>query len=111
MKALIILSILVTFAIVFLKYKKDKNLKKFLITIVSFGFILSMAVVGNLTRAVIPIYITHMILILIAWGSMFIYVFKNKYCWWWLVAPVLTIALFLGLEFFGGSAHELVQGR
>ena len=107
MKALIIIAILMTFAIVFLKYEKDKNLKKLLITIASFGFIISMAIVGNLTRPVIPIYITHMILILIAWGSVFMYVFRNKYCWWWLVAPVLTIVLFLGLEFVGGSAHGL----
>jgi len=108
MKALIIIAILVTFTIVFLKYKKDKNLRKLLITIASFTFIISMAVVGNLTRPVIPIYITHMILIIIAWGSMFMYIFKNKYCWWWLVAPVLTIVLFLGLEFLGGSAHEVM---
>jgi len=108
MKALIIIAILITFAIVFLRYKKDKNVKKLLITIASFGFIISLAVVGNLTRAVIPIYITHMILILIAWGSMFMYIFKHKYCWWWILAPVLTIVLFLGLEFFEGSAHGLV---
>jgi len=107
MKALIILTILITLLIVFLTYKKDKNLKKLFISIASFGFIITMAVVGNLTRSIIPIYIAHMILILIAWGTMFMYIFKNKYCWWWLLAPLLTIGLFLGLEFLEGAAHEL----
>jgi Na+/phosphate symporter len=107
MKAIIILAILLTIAIVLFRFKKDKNVKKLLITMASFGFIISMAVVGNITRPIIPLYMAHMILIVIAWMSMFMYVFKNKYCWWWVLAPLFTIGLFFGLEFLGGSAHEL----
>jgi len=110
MKARIIVVILITLGIVFYKFSKDKNLKKLLITLATFGFIISLAVYGNLlTRSVVPIYIAHMVLIIIAWGALlFMYVFKNKYCWWWFVAPLITIALFLGLEFLGGSAHEVM---
>jgi hypothetical protein len=109
MKALIILAILVTLGIIVYKYKKDKNLKKLLITLATFATIMGLAIAGNLTRPVMPLFIAHEILILIAWGALvFMYVFKGKYCWWWFVAPLFTIGLFLVLEFIGGSAHELI---
>jgi hypothetical protein len=108
MKALIILAILVTLSLMVYTYKKDKNLKKLLISLVTFSMIITLAIMGNLTRAIIPIFIAHEILILIAWSALvFMYVLKGKYCWWWFVAPLFTIGLFLLLEFIGGSGHEL----
>jgi len=107
MKVLIIFAILATLGIVVYTYKKDKNLKKLLITLATFTAIISFAVLGNLTRPVMPLFIAHEIFIIISWGALFMYVFKEKYCWWWFVAPLLTIGLFFMLEFLGGSAHEL----
>lgn len=106
MKALIIIIILLTFLVVLLKYKKDKDVKKLLFTIASFGFVISMALVGNLTRPIIPLYLTHMILIIVAWASLFMYIFKDKYCWWWIISPSITIVLFLILTWLGGAAHN-----
>lgn len=108
MKALIIVAILVTLALIFFQYKKKKDLKKLLITLVTFAAIIALAVAGNLTRPVIPIYLTHIILVLIAWGGMILYLFKDKYYWWIIFSPVVTIGIFLVLEYLGGSAHELV---
>jgi len=108
MKVVIVLAILLTLSIIFFKYKKDKNLNKLFITLATFGAIIGLSIVGNLTRSIMPLFIAHEILILIAWGALlFMYVFKNKYCWWWFVSPLLTIGLFLVLEFLGGSAHDL----
>ncbi len=108
MKALIIVAILATLALIFFQYKKKKDLKKLLITLVTFAAIIALAVAGNLTRPVIPIYLTHIILVLIAWGGMILYLFKDKYYWWIIFSPVVTIGIFLVLEYLGGSAHELV---
>jgi len=107
MKALIVLAILVTIGIIFFKYSREKDIKKLLLSLATFGIIVSLAVVGNLTRPVIPIYIAHMILVIIAWGGLITYVFKNKYYWWLIFAPVVTIGLFLLLELLTGSGHEL----
>ena len=108
MKALIVLAILLTLGIIFYKYHTDKNLKKLLISLTTFGAIIVLAIVGNLTRPIMPIFITHEVLIIISWSTLlFMYVFKDKYCWWWFVSPLVTIGLFLLLEFLGGSAHEL----
>ena len=107
MKALIILAILATLAIIIYKYKKDKNLKKLLISLATFGFIVAESIMGGLTRPVIPIFMAHIILIITAWGGLMMYVFKEKYYWWLVCSPLFTIGLFLLLEFIGGSGHEL----
>ena len=108
MKALIILAILVTIGLIFFKYSREKDLKNLLFSLVTFGLIVSLAVVGNLTRPVIPIYITHMILVILAWGGLVIYVFSRKYYWWLIFSPVVTIGLFLLLEYLEGSRHGIL---
>jgi len=108
MKVPIILAILITVAILFFQYSRNKNLKKLLIALATFGAIISLAVVGNLTRQVFPIFIAHIILIIVAWGGLLMYIFSDKYYWWILFSPVVTIGLFLLLEFLTGSGHEIL---
>jgi len=107
-KALIILVILATIAFIFFKYSREKDLKKLLFSLLTFAVIVSLAVVGNLTRPVIPIYIAHMILVIIAWGGLVMYVFSRKYYWWLILSPVVTIGLFLLLEYLEGSRHGIL---
>ncbi|MCF6245166.1 MAG: hypothetical protein L3J43_09030 [Sulfurovum sp.] len=109
MKSLLIVAILATLSLMFFKYQKDENFRKLLISLATFGMIIALAITGNLMRSVIPLFIAHEILIVIAWGVLLImYVFKGKYYWWWFLSPLFTIGLFFVLEFLGGSAHELV---
>lgn len=107
MKAFIILAILATLGLIVYKFKKDKNLKKLLITLVTFVAIISLAVVGNLTRPIMPLFLAHVILLIIAWGATLKYMWSDKYYWWLIFSPLVTIGLFLLLEFLGGSSHEL----
>ena len=107
MKALIILVILVTLGLIVYKFNKDKNLNKLLISLGTFAVIISLAVLGNLTRPIIPLFLAHAMLIVLAWGAGLKYVFSEKYYWWIVFAPVLTIGLFFLLEFLDGSANEL----
>jgi len=106
-KAFIILAILATLGLIVYKFKKDKNLKKLLITLVTFVAIISLAVVGNLTRPIMPLFLAHVILLIIAWGATLKYMWSDKYYWWLIFSPLVTIGLFLLLEFLGGSSHEL----
>jgi len=108
MKALMILVILATFGVMFLQYSRSKDLKKLLISIATFIAILSLGVVGNLTRQVFPIFISHIMLIIVAWGALILYIIRDKYYWWVIFSPVLTIGLFLVLELLTGSGHELL---
>ncbi len=107
MKALILLAILATLAIILIQYNRNKNLKKLFIALATFGIIISLAVVGNLTRQVMPIFMAHIILILISWGGLIVYLLRDKYYWWIVFSPVVTIGLFLLLEALTGSGHEI----
>jgi hypothetical protein len=109
MKALIILSILGTLAIIFFQYSRNKNLKKLLIALVTFGIIISLAIVGNLTRQIIPLFMAHIILVIVSWGGLILYLIRDKYYWWIIFSPAVTIGLFLLLELLTGSGHELVS--
>ncbi|WP_295419369.1 hypothetical protein [Sulfurovum sp.] len=108
MKALIILVILATFGIIFFQYTRNRNIKKLLIAIATFGVIISLAAVGNVTRPVIPVFIAHIILLIIAWGGLIFYLIKEKYYWWIMFSPIVTIGLFLLLEFLEGSRHGIL---
>ena len=106
MKALIILAILATLVIIFFQYSRNKELKKLFIALGSFLLIISLGVMGNLTRQVIPLFMAHIVLIVIAWGGLMVYIVRGKYYWWIIFSPVVTIGLFLLLELLTGSGHE-----
>jgi hypothetical protein len=107
MKALIILAILTTLAIIFFKYSRDKDLKKLFISLFSFLLIVSLGIVGNLTRQIIPLFLTHIVLVVAAWGGLMWYLLRGRYYWWLIFSPLVTIGLFLLLELLTGSSHEL----
>ena len=107
MKALLVIVILLTFGAIFFHYSRTKEIKKLFISLATFGVILSLAVVGNLTRQVIPLFIAHIILVIGAWGGLMFYLIRDRYYWWVIFSPVVTIGLFLLLELITGSGHEL----
>ena len=106
MKALLILTIIIILILIFLHFYKKRDIKKLLILLGSFGVILSLAVVGNVTRQVIPLFVAHLILIIFAWGGLLWYLFRDRYYWWVIFSPFVTIGLFLLLELLTGSGHE-----
>jgi len=107
-KALMILAILATFGIIFFQYSRNKNIKKLFIALATFGMIISLAVVGNVTRPIIPLFMAHIILLILAWGGLMYYLMKEKYFWWIIFSPIVTIGLFLLLEFLDGSRHGIL---
>ncbi len=106
MKALIILALLATLGIISFQYHRNKNLKKLFIALLTFGVIISLAVMGNVTRPVMPIYLSHMMLIVASWGGLILYLARGRYYGWIIFSPLVTIGLFLLLEWLTGSGHE-----
>ena len=107
MKALIILAILATLVIIFFSYSRNRDLKKLFIALGSFLLIVSLAIVGNVTRQVMPLFLAHIVLIVVAWGGLMVYIVRDRYYWWVIFSPLVTIGLFLLLELLTGSGHEI----
>jgi ABC-type dipeptide/oligopeptide/nickel transport system permease subunit len=107
MKALIILAIFATLVGIFFQYSRNKDLKKLFIALITFGVIVSLAIVGNLTRQVMPIYLAHIMLTVASWGGLIVYLVRDRYYWWIVFSPAVTIGLFLLLELLTGSSHEI----
>lgn len=107
MKALIIIVILVTLAIIIVQYNRKKNLSALFTSLATFGLILAFTTLGNMTRPVMPLFIAHLVLVIISWGALILYIFKEKYYWWLIFAPIVTLGLFYILELLAGSANEM----
>lgn len=106
MKALLVIIVLATFAMIFFQYSRTKDHKKLLIALATFGVILSLGVIGNITRQVFPLFISHIILMMISWAALMFYLIRDRYYWWVIFSPAVTIGLFLLLELLTGSGHE-----
>ena len=109
MKNLVILIVLATLGIVFFQYSRNKDLKKLLISLGTVSAIISLGVVGNITRQVFLLFVSHIILIIISWGGLIVYLIRDRYYWWVIFSPLLTIGLFLLLELLRGSGNEGVS--
>lgn len=109
MKGVIIGFFIVSILYAIWQYTRTRDIRKLLVVLASFAFVLGLGVAGNLTRSIRPIYYLHMVLELFAWLGVLYYVLKDKYYWWVIASPMLTIALFVGLEYINGSRHESVK--
>ena len=103
MKGMIIVAILLTLGFVALDFYRHRDWKKLLISLGVFAAILTLAGLGNMLRTVIPLFIAHFVLIVIAWGALLFYIFRDKLYWQVILTPTVTILLFLLLEKVVGS--------
>ncbi len=108
MKAFILLTLLTTLVVIFIQYSRSRNLKKLLIALATFGAVISLGIMGNITRQIMPLFMVHLILMVLSWGGLIFYLIREKYYWWIIFSPVLSLGLFLVLEFLTGSGHELM---
>jgi len=104
MKARIIIILILNIFLVFYVHKRDKDIKKTLFTLGLFIILSSMATFGMMTRPVIYIFLLHIIFVIISWGSILWYIFKDKYYMHLHLSPLITLTLYmLGEVLFGSS--------
>jgi hypothetical protein len=105
------MAILATFGLIFLRYSRNKDMKRFLISLGSFILIITLGIVGNITRPVIPFFLAHIVLIVFAWLGLLYYLVRGRYLWWSIFAPVTTIVLFVAWSLIAGSRYEDIWSR
>jgi hypothetical protein len=109
-KAFLVLAVLLTFGLIFLLYSRNRDTKKLLIALGSFILIISLGIMGNITRPVIPFFLAHIILIVFAWVGLLYYLIRDRYVWWLIFSPLITIVLFVIWSLIAGSRYEDLWG-
>ncbi len=105
MKALVVILVIATLAAAVLRYRRTKELKKLLVTLGLFAVVISLGFAGNIVRAIMPLFLIHIVLILFAWGALLYYILRDRLYLWAIFSPLTTIILFLVMEQLVGSAH------
>lgn len=103
MKAMIILAIFITVGVIGLDFYRHRDWKRLLISLGAFGVILTLAGLGNMTRTVVPLFIAHFVLVVLAWAALLFYIARDKFYWQVIFSPAITLLLFLMLERVIGS--------
>jgi len=104
MKQLLILMLLSNIFLVFYVHKRDKSIKQTLFVLYLFISLSIMATFGLMTRPIIYIFLLHIILLAISWGSILWYIFRDKYYLHLHISPLITISIYmLGEEIFGSG--------
>lgn len=102
----ILFVVLLTIGAIGLEWYLRRDLRRTLIASGTFLLLISFAIVGMTMRAVLPIFLAHLVLLAVAWLALFHYLWKGRYLWWIYWLPALTLLLFVGLNFFEGSRYE-----
>lgn len=103
MKFLFILAPLIVAALSYVMYKEDSNVKKLIITFLLLWAVITLGVIGNVMRSLSPLYLTHMIAIVVAYGGIIYYVLKGKFLWVALASPVVTMLFYLIFAWLGNE--------
>jgi len=103
MKAIIVLSLLVLIGLILLMYKREKNIQKMLFSLALLGGIIGLAIVGNVMRSIMPLFIAHIVALLFAYGGLFYYVIRERTQWILWILPLLTVTLYVVLAWVGNK--------
>ncbi len=110
MKALIVVSVLVTVGLIVLQYKRERRILNMVISLGSFALLISLGIVGNITRPIVPLFLAHLVLVVFSWFGLLYYILRHRYLWWAILSPAVTILLFVALSLLEGSRYEDVWG-
>ena len=104
MKYLLVLLPLIVIAFSYVMFRKDGDIKKAIISFVLLWAVITLAIVGNIMRSISPLFLMHIVAIIAAYGATIYYVLKGKFVWLALVAPVVTMLIYL-LFVWVGNEH------
>ena len=65
--------------------------------------IIGLAVVGNVMRSVMPLFLAHIIALIMAYGGLVYYVFREKTQWILWLLPVATLILYVLIAWIGNK--------
>ena len=103
MKFVIVLLPLIAIAFIYIMFRRDGDVKKVVISSFLLVGVISLSIMGNIMRSIIPLFLTHIVAIVFAYGATIYYILRGKFVWLALVAPLATMLLYLFLVWVGNE--------
>lgn len=103
MKAVIVLAILFAIGVIVLMYKREEDVKKMAFSFFILLVIIGLAVVGNVMRSVMPLFLAHIIALIMAYGGLVYYVFRDVPQWILWLLPLATLILYVLIAWIGNE--------
>ena len=104
--ARILFIVLLTLGAIAFDWVRRRDLRKTLIALGTFLLLITFAIMGMTMRPVLPLFLTHAVLLVIGWLALFHYLWRERYYWWIYWLPALTLLTFVALNFLEGSRYE-----
>jgi len=106
MKAVIVLAILFSIGLIVLMYKREDDVQKMAFSFFILLAIIGLAVVGNVMRSVMPLFLAHIVALIMAYGGLVYYVLREKTQWILWLLPLATLILYV-LTAWIGNEHVI----
>jgi presenilin-like A22 family membrane protease len=103
MTFLLFILVLFTIILMVLRFKQNRDVKFLLVSIVTFGIVVAFTSLLPMFRTVTLLYVTHLVLLIFSWGTLFWFLMKGKLYWWGLFLPTVTVILFIVIEAIVGA--------
>jgi len=103
MKAVIIFSIAILFSIglILVMYKREDDLSKLLLSSTLLIALISLGVVGNVMRSLMPLFVTHIVALGVAYVGLILYILRDKFYWYLSILPLATLLFYVLLAWIG----------
>ena len=103
MKALIVLAIFLALGLIYLLYKREADTPKMLFSLFMLFSIIGLAVVGNVMRSLMPLFLAHIVALILSYGGLIYYIFRDRKQWILWGLPVGTLTLYILLAWIGNE--------
>jgi uncharacterized membrane protein len=103
MKALIVIAILMALGLIALMYKREKNLQKMLFSLFILLTLVGFSVVGNVMRSVMPLFLTHIVALILSYIGLIYYLFRDRVQWLLWLLPLFTLLLYVFIAWVGNE--------
>ncbi len=102
----IVALVLITLGLIALDWYRRRDNRKTLLAGATLVLLASYLIAGTVLRAILPLYLAHLVLVAVAWIGLLYYLLRGRYVWWIFLLPAATLALLVVLNFLEGSRYE-----
>ena len=97
------LIVVLTLVVIFIRYDRNKNKKKFILSLATIIFLILSIFFGVLLKSFSILFIIHNIFILISFLALWKYILRKKYLYIFILSPLYTISIFLFIQYVIGE--------